>query len=232
MSIASDDFPEISRQRRQPSILDPYVAYLQERWDAGCRANKELYAELESLGFSGSIRPLVQWTMVRRDHEAGERRQYGRKPKRQVEVFVAPGTVSAATQGSTKLPGSTSLAWLLLKDPATCSEEEQRLVKRLMQDTELTSGAEVVQQFVTMVREHRGTGLDPWLVDCRASGIGELVTFGEGLQRELVNVRAALEQPYSNGVAEGNVTRLKHIRRAMYGRGNFDLLRIRVLMAV
>ena len=52
-----------------------------------------------------------------------------------------------------------------------------------------------------------------------------------GLQREERHVRAALEQPYSNGVAEGNITRLKQIRRAMYGRGNFDLLRIRVLVA-
>ncbi len=123
------------------------------------------------------------------------------------------------------------MAWLMLKDPVTCSAGEQRLVKQFMQDTELTRGVEVVQQFVAMVREHKAEGLDPWLAGCLASGIGELVTFAEGLQREVTNVRAALEQPYSNGVAEGNVTRLKQIRRAMYGRGNFDLLRIRVLMA-
>ena len=56
-------------------------------------------------------------------------------------------------------------------------------------------------------------------------------TFAAELQRALVNVRAAVEVPYSNGGAEGNVTRLKQIRRAMYGRGNFDLLRVRVLVA-
>jgi transposase len=104
-------------------------------------------------------------------------------------------------------------------------------VKQLVQDTELTRGCEMIQQFVTMVREHKAEGLDAWLGRCLASGMGEVATFAEGLQREIVNVRAALEQPYSNGVAEGNVTRLKQIRRAMYGRGNFDLLRIRVLMA-
>ncbi len=57
------------------------------------------------------------------------------------------------------------------------------------------------------------------------------MTVAAGLQREVVNVRAAVELAYNNGVAEGNVTRLKQIRRAMYGRGNFDLLRIRVLAA-
>ncbi len=61
--------------------------------------------------------------------------------------------------------------------------------------------------------------------------VPSLTTFAVGLQREEVNVRAAVELPYSNGVAEGNVTRLKQIRRAMYGRGNFDLLRVRVLVA-
>ena len=87
--IASESFPEFSQQRRQASILDPHVAYLQERWDAGCRVNKQLYAELQARGYSGSLRPLVQWTRLRRDHAAGYRRQYGRKPKRHVAVFVA-----------------------------------------------------------------------------------------------------------------------------------------------
>ncbi len=77
-----------------------------------------------------------------------------------------------------------------------------------------------------MVRAHSAEGPDRWLAACLVSGIGEVVTFAEGLQREVVSVRAALEQPYSNGVAEGNITRLKQIRRAMYDRGNFDLLRI------
>lgn len=229
--IASEHFPEISRQRPRASILDPYVAYLQQRWDAGCRANKQLYAELQARGYSGSLRPLVQWTMLRRDHEAGYRRQYGRKSKRQVEVFVAPGTPPDVVRGRAKVPGSTSLSWLLLKDPATCSKEEQRLVEQLTQDRELTSAVELVRQFVGMVREREPGRLDSWLAGCRGSRIAELATFAEGLEREAVNVRAALEQPYSNGVAEGNVTRLKQIRRAMYGRGNFDLLRIRVLMA-
>ncbi len=86
-------------------------------------------------------------------------------------------------------------------------------------------------QFLTMVRTHTPDALAPWLARCIASEVPELVTFAVGLQREERHVRAALGLPYSNGVAEGNITRLKQIRRAMYGRGNFDLLRIRVLVA-
>ncbi len=93
------------------------------------------------------------------------------------------------------------------------------------------NGVELGAAITALVRNHGGEELGPWLEACLKSGIRELMTFAAGLQREVVNVRAAVELPYSNGVAKGNVTRLKQIRRAMYGRGNFDLLRIRVLVA-
>jgi transposase len=229
--ISSDHFPERSPKPHQPSILDPYAAYLQERWNDGCRANKELYAELVALGYRGSLRPLVQWTMLRRDHETGDRRLSGRKPARQVEVFVASETAPTIAKGTRKLPGSQSLAWLLLQDETPLPATKQPMLEHLKKNTELTTAWRLAQQFLGMVRNRRPEELMPWLEACLASGIRELVTFAVGLQREVVNVRAAVELPWSNGVAEGNVTRLKQIRRAMYGRGNFDLLRVRVLAA-
>ncbi len=228
--IASEHFPEMHQKPRQRSILDPYVAYLQERWDAGCRTNKALYSALQAQGYRGSVRPLVQWTRLRRDREVGGQRQYGRKEARQVEVFVAPETATVAER-EPKLPGSQSLAWLLLADEPTLTAATQQLLAQLKQDAELSAAARLAQQFLAMFRQRTPEALGPWLADCLASGIRELVTFAVGLQREEVNVRAAVELPYSNGVAEGNVTRLKQIRRAMYGRGNFDLLRVRVLVA-
>ncbi len=228
--IVSEHFPEMSQKPRQPSILDPYVAYLQERWDAGCRTNKALYGELQAQGYRGSVRPLVQWTRLRRDREAGGGRQYGRKEARQVEVFVAPETSTVAA-GTPKLPGSQSLAWMLLADEPTLTGTTQQLLEQLKQEAELSVASSLAQQFLAMVRQRTPAALGPWLAACLGSGIREFVTFAVGLQREEVNVRAAVELPYSNGVAEGNVTRLKQIRRAMYGRGNFDLLRVRVLVA-
>jgi transposase len=73
--------------------------------------------------------------------------------------------------------------------------------------------------------------LDLWLSGCLSSGVSEFETFATGLRREFAAIHAALELPYSNGPVEGQVTRLKQIRRAMYGRGNFDLLRQRLLAA-
>jgi transposase len=58
-----------------------------------------------------------------------------------------------------------------------------------------------------------------------------LAGFARGLQRDYAAVAAALEQPYSNGPTEGQVNKLKVVKRAMYGRAKFDLLRTRVLCA-
>ncbi len=162
---------------------------------------------------------------------ADGQRQYGRKAARQVEHFVVPAPAPPVVADTLKLPGSRALAWLLLQEQAALSEAKQQQLAAVCQDAELSTAYTVAQQFLAMVRQRHPEALSGWLERCIASEVQELVTFAMGLQREERHVRAALEQPYSNGVAEGNITRLKQIRRAMYGRGNFDLLRIRVLVA-
>ena len=83
-----------------------------------------------------------------------------------------------------------------------------------------------------MVRERHADQLDGWLEQCLKSGIPDLQTFAEGLKRDYAAMKAALTFPYSNGLVEGHVNRLKYIKRSMYGRGSFELLRQHVLNAV
>ena len=71
---------------------------------------------------------------------------------------------------------------------------------------------------------------DDWL-EAASGGAPELRAFAEGLRRDKRAVAGALSQDYSNGQTEGQVTRLKLIKRQMYGRASFDLLRRRVLLA-
>ena len=73
--------------------------------------------------------------------------------------------------------------------------------------------------------------MDGWTVSQAGASIGALVTFGEGLRRDYAAVRAALAEPWSSGQAEGQINRLKMLKRQMYGRAGFDLLRKRVLCA-
>ena len=100
---------------------------------------------------------------------------------------------------------------------------------RQEQDIEVAYG--LAQQFGTMVRQRQRDKLDAWLTACLASRIPDLETFAVGLQKEYAAIKAALTLPYSNGPVEGQVNKLKFIKRSMYGRGSFELLRQRVLSA-
>ena len=80
-----------------------------------------------------------------------------------------------------------------------------------------------------MVKERKAERLSIWLRDCQMSGITELVNFAQGLENEGADLHAALTLSYSNGPVEGKINKLKYIKRSMYGRGGFPLLRQRVL---
>jgi transposase len=82
-----------------------------------------------------------------------------------------------------------------------------------------------------MVQQKEASGLDPWLAACEETGIAQLRSFGAGLTKDYAEVRAALELPWSSGQAEGQNNRLKLLKRQMYGRAGFYLLRARVLHA-
>jgi transposase len=230
--MASDVFPEVARPPRQQSILDPYVAYLHERWEAGCHDNRQLLQALREHGYAGSVRPIVQWTMLRRPLLPNYRPPAGRRPARHVELFVPPDQKAKEKSTSSSLPASRRLVWLLLHGDEQLDDEAKQLRARLCQVREMALAQTLTQQFRALMREQAVDGLSPWLETCRSSGISELVTFAEGLQREEPIIRAAIESPHSNGVTEGHVNRLKMIKRTAYGRASFELLRRRVLADV
>ena len=82
-----------------------------------------------------------------------------------------------------------------------------------------------------MVRERKRDQLDAWLQEASASPLQELHRFALGLRKAYGAMRAALCEPWSTGQVEGQITRLKYLKRQMYGRAHIDLLRLRVLHA-
>ncbi len=223
---ASEQFPDDPHSKRQKSKLDPYVTYLQERWSAGCHNTQQLWRELKAQGFAGSSRSVWQWTALRRTPLPA---QAGRPPARPVEVFTPPTTTSVSQRTSVSLPASCRLVWLLLLPSADLDAPQQQLRGQLRQVPEIQQAFILAHQFLAMVRQRIPTELAPWIEACRSSGIAELKAFAEGLLRDFPVIHAALELPYSNGVTEGHVNRLKTIKRMMYGRASFDVLRRRVL---
>jgi transposase len=101
----------------------------------------------------------------------------------------------------------------------------------IRQEPTIEVAYDLAQRFGSMVRRRQPDQLDPWLEAALGSGLPDLRTFAKGLQREYSALEAALVYPYSTGPVEGHINRLKLIKRSMYGRGSFELLRQRVLIA-
>jgi transposase len=123
--------------------------------------------------------------------------------------------------------------FLFLRRPEELSAEEQETVSLLRSlHPEVNQAYELVQRFAQMVRMRTGGQLDVWLCHVKESRIREFQGFVAGVIRDKEAVKAGLTLPASNGVVEGKVNKLKLIKRMMFGRAGFPLVRQRVLHAL
>jgi transposase len=119
---------------------------------------------------------------------------------------------------------------MLRRDPAAVKHRSEGQSDELLRTPEIrTAYPLLIQRFFAMIRDRRAWDLVDWVARVRRSAIPELVSFAVGLKQDVAFVHDAASSPYSNGLTEGHVDRLKLVKRSMYGRANLDLLRIRVL---
>jgi transposase len=136
--------------------------------------------------------------------------------------------------GSTPvLPTSREASFLFILRPEDLEAEEQELLTQLRRlHPEVDLAYELVQQFARMLRTRTGEKLDAWLSQVAGSHIPELLSFTVGVERDKPAVVAGLTLPQNNGLVEGKVNKLKLIKRMLFGRAEFPLLRQRVLHAL
>ncbi len=203
--LSLGSFPE--RQERPPvdSILAPFYAYLERRFSAGCRNAAKLWREIQAQGYMGGA------TLVR-DYVRGLRK-------------------GLARQGGPLIrrPSARRVAWWLVARESELTAEERAYVASLSRRcSEIRRIRFLAHEFRRMLSERDPQALGPWLEAARQS---LLRSFAHGIHADVAAVRAAIALPWSNGPVEGEVNRLKTIKRQMYGRAGFDLLRHRVLCA-
>ncbi|WP_437968139.1 ISL3 family transposase [Sorangium sp. So ce260] len=142
-----------------------------------------------------------------------------------------------------RAPSSRNLRWWLLttaaapnSDPVKPASElnpdQRRYIYQLLEDCPtIAAGQRLAQGFTQLVRSRDAAALVPWLEQAKASSLVEFRDFAAGLCRDERAVRAALTERWSNGQTEGQVTKLKMLKRQMYGRASVGLLRQRLLLA-
>ena len=223
--VEAEQCPRYPVGRVSSSKLRPWLPYLEERWQAGCTNASQLWREIEAKGFSGCLGVVGLWASRQRKLLPAAQRYSRQQPE-----TIQPSLV----RQTQPVPWSAQrAAWLIILDEEKLDDEEQAARSRLLEaDPLVVTVDRLARQFIQMIKERSGQGLDPWLRDVVASGIKSLTSFANGLRSDLAAVRNALSMPWSNGQVEGQINRLKFIKRQMYGRAKLDLLRKRVLYRV
>lgn len=205
----ADTYPETAVFRARARMLHPYEAYLQERWQQGCRNASRLHREIIERGYVGKRKQVARFVA------------YLRQQLREGNVDA-----KARLQGLTPRQAVS----LLMCRPENLTEKQKLALTEIRHlHPEIERVMEVVDTFVTMLRTLQGQHLEEWMEKALQSDIREIHNFVEKLRQDQVAVQAGLTMQWNNGVVEGHVNRLKCIKRVMYGRAKFDLLRQRVL---
>jgi transposase len=211
--LAAGAFPERKSAAPKTSPVEPYAAYLRQRWEEGCHNAKQLWRELREQGFTGGF--VSVWRFTRGWHDNPADASLGAAPARDPSVPAHPAP--------------RSVVWWLLC-PKKRTEAQTAFVERLEQEnSKIRLAHELVAEFFGLVRERKPEGLADWMARAEASKLPDLVGFCRGVRRDWEAVVAGLTMEWSNGPVEGQVNRLKLIKRQMYGRASFALLRARVL---
>jgi len=210
--------PHPQRRPSRPSLLGPYKPYLLERWNAGCRNAMQLLQEIEAQGFGGK-RSIVRAFLTQL------RKAEGLPPRSR-----SPFGSGKARDPRQRPPTLRNLTWSIIRRPDRREADEQLQLDRLLRvDPELNTVVTLAQDFAALLREQHAADLDAWLERARSSGLRAMRAFAISLGQDYAAVKAATSLPWSNGPTEGNINRLKMLKRQMYGRAKLDLLRQRVL---
>ncbi|MEU9992896.1 ISL3 family transposase [Streptomyces sp. NPDC048045] len=188
--------------QNRPSVLDDYKSYLDDRWTEGCTNAWKLWEEIVPLGCKCSYQRVRAYLHDKR---------------------TSPQPVTA------RPPSPRTVAGWILRRPDTLTKTEQLQLKAIRAHcSELDVLTGHVRSFATMLTERQGELLPNWLDAVRQDDLPSLHTLAAGIDRDAVI--AGLTLPWSSGVVEGHVNRIKMLKRQMFGRAGFTLLRKRVLM--
>jgi len=188
------------------SILDEFQPYLHHRFNLGHTNGSALFAEIRGQGYRGSLGTVLGYLRPFR--------ALGAAPP----AVPPPPTVRAVTGA-------------ILRHPDRRDADDQLMVKQVRaQCPHLDALADHITGFAEMMVGRHGERLDSWIAGVEADDQPDLHRFVNGLRRDEAAVRNGLTLAHSSGAVEGAVNRIKMIKRQMYGRAGFDLLRKRVLL--
>jgi transposase len=187
------------------NTIDAYLPFLDAQWTNDCRKGAELWRRLKEQGFRGSLRVVSEWAPRRRRAQ------------------------KVSNQQLQKVPSARTIARLMTVKRDHMSKADAVTVAAIQAGVpSLVEAHGLIERFHAMIRKKEGDRLDPWIAEARDSQVS---SFATGIAKDKSAVRAAITEPWSNGQVEAQITKLKLVKRQMYGRANLDLLQASLLGA-
>ncbi|MFK0297514.1 transposase, partial [Streptomyces sp. NPDC090442] len=198
--------------------LDPYIDLVNQRWNEGVTNAQTITTELRTLGFTGDVQTVRRYLKPFR--MPGESRHrpdpHRRKPTPTLPAVPKPRKISKA----------------LLTHPDRLTQDDALILKNATAHcVHLERLEQHVRAFAKIMSQRRGQELPAWLNAVDAADLPELRSLANGMRRDLPAIINGLTLEHSSGAVEGNVTRVRRLKRDGYGRAKFDLLRAQILLA-
>ena len=225
--LTFDAPPDRRRAALKPTSPLYFEAFLAQCWKEGYRRGPYLFHDIRQQGYTGSFsnleRLLGTWRQrdgigrVRsRTKAAPSQEKLRHEPVRDPETGHSISPVVAAA--------------LCIKPRGQLTAQQARKVDALKQGSiPFTEMRSLAMRFRGILRSKKSEKLCAWIDEAAASDLVPIKRFAKFLSRDIDAVRNAIELPWSNGQAEGQINRLKTIKRAMYGKAGSELLRARML---
>jgi transposase len=188
--LAAEHPPAYRKRSSRRTKLAPYLSYMRQRWQEGCRSARRLYGELVSRGYRGS--------------------------ESQVRATVRPWRTKRPSAPRTNRP-TTGFHWWVLRPNQHLGESSKQEL------------ADFKESFQRILAEHDGEALDAWLRAATESGLKPFEALAKSFRQDYAAIKLALTMPWSTGQCEGQICRVKLVKRLGYGRAKLDLLGQRVL---
>jgi transposase len=207
--LRAGQFPERKPATGRRSHVREFHAYLQQRWNQGCHNATRLFQEIRASGYRGSRQMVSHYVSSWRAN---------------------PGSLSSLKKRRLDRIAPRHAAILTCRPTERLSEQQRILFEQVAVNCPtIRSMRFLALDFREAIATQDADGILQWIRTATQSGIGPLVRFAFGLKKDFNAVIAAVETSWSNGQTEGQINRLKAIKRQMYGRAGFHLLRARVL---
>ncbi len=218
--VRLETLPERNRMQLGPCSPGFYYQHLSQRWAENVTGIRQLLSEIQSLGFTGSRSQLADYLSAWRSGKGN----------------ACPKTVTVMSEMLPTDPvtgrriSSLTASALCMKPSATLNTHQAQVMHILKQKVYgFAEAHHLVLGFQTMLKYGHLHHLSQWIAAAAKSEVYALQRFAKALKRDGDAIRNAIVEPWSSGQVEGQINRLKTIKRSMYGRGGIGPLRARLL---